>query len=249
MPSFRDRFAFAGGSYASFRPSYPEALFQWLAATTRRRERVWDCGTGTGQAAAALRRYFGEVVATDASVTQLESATSLAAVSYVAMSAEATALAAHCADLVTVAQALHWFDRPRFFGEVDRVLVPGGTLAVWSYGFLSLEPSIDSLLLHLYEDVLGPYWPPERALVDGGYRAISLPYVEEPAPAFGMEATWSLRQLVGYLSTWSAVGRYRADTGADPMPEVEQRLHSVWGAEPARSVRWPLVVRISRKPM
>ena len=126
MPRFRDHFAFASAAYASFRPDYPEELFSWLRTSTPRRDRAWDCGTGTGQAAIALARHFDQVVATDASPSQLASAAAVDHVHYAAMAAEAAALGTATIDLVTVAQALHWFDVRKFFGEVDRVLKPDG---------------------------------------------------------------------------------------------------------------------------
>ena len=249
MSAFRDLFAFASGSYASHRPAYPAALFRWLASVSPRREWAWDCGTGSGQAAVALSEHFAHVVATDASVRQLESAHRTPCVHYLAAAAETAPLADGCVDLVTVAQALHWFERPRFFAEVDRVLRAGGLLAVWSYGMITIAPPIDAVLLRFYEDALGPYWPAERRLVESGYEGIALPYAEEAAPPFEMETSWRLTQLVGYLSTWSAVGRYRATVGSDPMPAVLRELERVWGADEPRPIRWPLVVRIGRKPM
>src|SRR6476661_897619 len=163
MPAFRDHFAFAASSYASYRPRYPAALFAWLASATRGHELAWDCGTGSGQAAIGLAAHYEAVVATDPSVSQLSSAEGARGVEYVAMSAEASALRAESMDLVTVAQALHWFDREGFFAEVDRVLRPGGLLAVWSYGLLAIEPAIDARLHHFYSNTVGPYWPSERA--------------------------------------------------------------------------------------
>ncbi len=224
MPSFRDHFAFASESYASFRPDYPEELFAWLGTLTQRRACAWDCGTGTGQAARDLARHFDEVVATDASLTQLGSAERADRVHYAAMTAEAAALGVASIDLVTVAQALHWFDIGRFFREVDRVLRPGGAVAVWSYGLLGVDPATDVVLHELYWETLGGYWPRERALVDSGYAGIALPYPELPTPDIRMEATWTPRELGGYLSTWSAVGRYRAAGGRDPIPDVMRRF-------------------------
>jgi SAM-dependent methyltransferase len=248
MPASSDHFGAAARAYAAYRPHYPPALFEWLGSLTAGRERAWDCGTGNGQAALALARRFAEVVATDPSLDQLVNATSHPSVSYIAMTAEQAALRTGSADLVTVAQALHWFDRPRFFAEVDRVLRPGGTLAVWSYGLLTVDGAVDRYLGHLYRDVLGPYWPSERSFVDSGYAGIELPYGELPRPEIAMEAQWSLAEFGGYLSSWSAVGRYRAQTGADPLPAFLSDLAEVWGRAPRR-VRWPLVVRASRKPM
>ena len=249
MPAFRDHFAFAASSYASFRPRYPAALFAWLASATRGHQRAWDCGTGSGQAAVGLAAHYEAVVATDPSLSQLSSAVSARGVEYVAMSAEASALRAESVDLVTVAQALHWFDRAGFFAEVDRVLRPGGLLAVWSYGLLTIEPTIDARLRHLYSDTLAAYWPSERALVDTGYAGVALPYPELATPRVAMEASWTMVEVLGFLSTWSAVGRYRAAEKADPLPELSHDLASAWGAKERRQVRWPLTLRAARKPM
>jgi SAM-dependent methyltransferase len=244
---FRDHFAFASSSYASFRPEYPDELFSWLGALTPGRARAWDCGTGTGQAAKGLARYFDEVIATDASLSQLASAAHTDRVHYAAMSAEAAALGAHAVDLVTAAQALHWFDVPRFYSEVHRVLKPQGVVAVWSYGLLGVDPTTDAVLHELYRETLGDYWPRERALVDSGYASIALPYPEVPAPEVQMEAIWTPRELEGYLATWSAVGRYRKASGRDPIPEAMRRIEAAWPVAERRRVGWPLLVRAARK--
>ncbi len=249
MLRFSDHFALVSASYASFRPHYPASLFEWLASRTAMHERAWDCGTGSGQAAVALAHHFREVIATDPSAAQLAQAVAAPGVSYVAMSAERCALAARSTELVTVAQALHWFDRPAFFAEVDRVLRPGGALAIWSYGLLAIDPAVDAILDELYRERLGRYWPSERVLVDSGYAGIELPYPEDDTPTLSMDATWTLAQLGGYLSTWSAVGRFRKALGADPLPDVMRHLAAAWGAAETKRVRWPLVVRLGRKPL
>ncbi len=245
MPSFHDRFAFAAGAYASYRPRYPAALFDWLRGRLPKARRVWDCGTGSGQAASALAKRFELVIASDPSIAQLSHADRANAPRYVAMTAEACALARGSIDLVTVAQALHWFDREAFFGEVCRVLVDGGVLAIWSYGLPSVEPAIDEVLRQFHDVEVGPYWSPERRLVERGYEGVELPIVEEPVPGFPMYVSWTLPQLGGYLSTWSAVGRYREATGSDPVLGVMRELAGRWGrADDERVIRWPLTLRV-----
>lgn len=245
MPPFVDRFAFAAGDYASYRPRYPDVLFDWLRQRLPSARRVWDCGTGSGQAAVALARRFPHVVASDPSGAQLAHAERGERLSYVAMTAEWCALEEHSVDLVTVAQALHWFDREAFYDEVRRVLNAGGLLAVWSYGLVRIEPAVDDVLRHFHDVTVGPYWSPARRLVESGYREIEFPFSEERVPDFAMQASWTLTQLGGYLSTWSAVGKYRDATGRDPMPMVMRALAECWNRpENARVVRWPLHVRL-----
>ena len=248
MPPFSDHFSSSASSYASFRPGYPPALFAWLASVAPDRQRVWDCATGSGQAAVHLANHFKHVAATDASAAQLAHAARCPGVQYAAMSAERCALRDDSASLVTVAQALHWFDQPAFFAEARRVLVTGGLLAVWSYGLLTLhDATLDDIVHRFHQEAMGPYWPPERRLVDEGYRSLKLPFEHVDAPTFAMHADWTLDRLAGYLSTWSAVQRARAVTGMDPVPDVVQSLRPAWGRdEEVRRLEWPLTLHVGR---
>ena len=246
---FSDHFSSTAAGYASYRPSYPRALFEWLSRVVPHSEVAWDCGTGSGQAAVALAEHFALVVATDPSTAQLAHATPHPRVRYAAMFAERGALASGSVSLVTVAQALHWFDRPTFFTEVRRVLAPRGVVAVWSYGLLTLHDDVlDAIVRRFHGETMAPYWPTERRLVDEGYRELSLPFQAISAPPFAMEATWTLSQFVGYLSTWSAVQRARAAAGTDPIPGIEESLRRAWGADGAvRPVKWPLTLLVGRR--
>jgi len=213
-----------------------------------RRELAWDCATGSGQAALELARRFQRVVATDASEKQIAQAPPRSGMTYRVAPAEDSGLETETVDLVTVAQALHWFDRPRFYAEVGRILVPGGVIAVWSYQLASVDGRVDRVIRHLHSDVVGAYWPPERALVERGYASLSFPFAEISPPPFLMEETWDLAQLVGYLGTWSAVQRYREKTRGDPIERVRPDLERAWGdPEAPRVVRWPLSLRAGRK--
>lgn len=248
--AFVDRFAPVAADYAAFRPCYPAALYTWLAACSPRPALAWDCATGTGQAARGLAACFERVVATDASAGQIAQAPSDPRIAYRVAAAEDSGLATATVDLVTVAQALHWFDRARFFAEVARVLRPDGILAVWTYGPLRVAgPTVDGLVQRYYQDIVGPYWPPARALVDSGYAGIALPYPELVPPPFAMTVAWTLEQLLGYLGTWSSTTAYREANGVDPRTLVGPALARAWG-EPrnVREVRWPLTVRVCRKP-
>ena len=247
MSGFADHFSRDSGAYAKFRPGYPPELFAWLATLPARRSVAWDCGTGTGQAAALLTPHFDLVLASDPSRGQLAAADRTSGALYVAASSEQSGLAAHRVDLVTVAQALHWFDRDRFYREVSRVIAPGGGFAAWCYGVLRSTPAVDAVIARFYRETVGPWWPPERALVENGYRDIAIPIEEAAAPPFSIEARLTLDELLGYIRTWSAVGRFIAGRGHDPIPELGDALRPVWG-EPAaaRSVTWPLTVRAGR---
>ncbi|HEX5727680.1 MAG TPA: class I SAM-dependent methyltransferase [Longimicrobiaceae bacterium] len=244
--SFKDHFSGHADAYARYRPNYPPALFAWLAGEAPARRLAWDCATGNGQAAVALAEHFARVEATDASERQLLQAVRHPRVAYTVAPAERSGLEPASVDLVTVAQALHWFDLPAFYAEVARVLVPGGLLAVWGYGVFTAGAEVDAVVGHLYTDVVGPYWPPERAALDRGY-PVDLPFPRVAAPPFAMEQAWTADDVVGYLGTWSAVQRYRQTHGDDPVAGVEPALRRAWGAGP-RPVRWPLFLHVGRAP-
>src|SRR5690606_3358428 len=157
---------------------------------------------------------------------------------------EHTPLASESIDLITVAQAAHWFDRPRFYEEVRRVGRKGSVLAVWAYGLATISPAVDAVVAQLYEPILGSYWPPERKLIEERYTTIDFPFEELVAPSFEMTAQWSLPDLLGYLGTWSSVEKYRAANGSDPLEFIAAELRQAWGEpETQRLVRWPLYLR------
>lgn len=245
--SFHDHFSTQADRYTQFRPHYGPELFQYLAGLVSRREFAWDCGTGSGQAAVALAEFFTEVVATDPSARQIEHAQPHNRVRYLVASAEHTPLASDSIDLITVAQAVHWFDRPRFYQEVRRVGRNGSVLAVWAYGLATISPVVDAVVEQLYEPILGRYWPPERKLIEERYTTIDFPFEELVAPPFEMTAQWSLPDLLGYLGTWSSVEKYRATNGSDPLELIATELRQAWGEpETQRLVRWPLYLRVGR---
>jgi SAM-dependent methyltransferase len=147
-------------------------------------------------------------------------------------------------DMVAVAQALHWFDRPRFYAEVRRVLRPFGVLVAWSYDLMHVSPEVDALIHAFYTDTIGRWWPPERALVEARYETIEFPFDRIDVPPVNMEAEMDLDELAGYMRTWSAVNRYREANGTDPVPKVIEALQPIWGAR--RRVSWPLTILAGR---
>lgn len=245
--AFNDHFSSLAVEYRARRPTYPSDLFSFLADVAPARHRAWDCGTGSGQAAIGLARHFAEVVATDASVRQIERAATLPNVQYFACTAEEAALSAGSVDLVVVSQALHWFDATRFYAEIKRVTRAGAVFAAWMYGLHAIEPAIDGIVRRFYKEVVGPYWPPERRHVEEGYRSIPFPFESVPAPPFVSETQWALGDLVGYLGTWSSTERYKRAQGADPVELIATDLEGAWGdASKPRLVRWPLTLRVGR---
>lgn len=246
---FHDHFSAVANRYADFRPHYPPELFDYLTTQVTRDALVWDCAAGNGQATVDLAKRFQRVVATDASAEQIASATPHPGVEFRVAPAEESGLPDESAGLITVAQALHWFDLEKFYAETDRVLTPGGILAVWAYGINVVEgDEVNAVVQDFYGHTLDEYWPPQRRLVESGYRTLPFPFHELEPPPFHMETWWTLDQLMGYFSTWSAVNRYIKANGRNPVEPLTETLRPLWGnAGTARQVVWPLSIRISRK--
>jgi ubiquinone/menaquinone biosynthesis C-methylase UbiE len=250
MPQpFPDHFSSVATRYADFRPHYPASLFDYLATLIPESSVVWDCAAGNGQASLDLAKRFARVIATDGSAQQIASAMPHPKVEYRVATAEACGLADTLVGLITVAQALHWFDLKGFYAEAERVLVQNGVIAVWAYGRNEIEGSaVNELVQDYYSNTVGPYWPSERKLVEEEYRTIPFPFIEIAPPAFRMEAHWTLDQLLGYFSTWSATNRFIKATGRNPLESLRQDLARAWGEEnSARLVTWPLSLRIGRR--
>ncbi|MFN2453762.1 MAG: class I SAM-dependent methyltransferase [Pyrinomonadaceae bacterium] len=243
--TFKDHFSKRSSDYAKYRPTYPLALFEFLASVVPSHQRAWDCATGNGQAARGLASFFEHIIATDASSAQISNAPAHEKITYSVAPAEQTGIESGSIDLVTVAQALHWLDLDKFYAEVQRVLRPSGIFAAWSYDLLNISAEIDPKITHLYEEVVGPYWPPERSIVEDGYRSVAFPFREVKTPHLRMQADWSLAELLGYVRSWSATQRFIEARGFDPVPEFAEEMLDVWGVpEEKRPVAWPLSLRV-----
>jgi len=243
---FADHFSAHASAYADARPSYPDALFDWLATLCEERRCAWDAGCGNGQATLALAAHFEQVIGSDPSSAQIAAAPAHPRIRYRVEPAEAPTLADQSVDLVLVAQALHWFDQTRFHASVQRVLRPGGVFAAASYGLCEVSAMVDPIFNELYR-ALDPYWPAERRHVETGYRELPFPYVPISAPEVAMTQSWTLPQYLAYLQTWSASQRCLKETGVDPVRARAAQFVSAWGEpEIRRDVRWPLTLRVGR---
>jgi len=240
---FKDHFSGRAALYSQFRPTYPERLFDWIGTVARHHDCVWDCATGSGQAAVGLTRVFRRVIATDASEKQIAMAEPNPAIDYRVANAYESGLPDSSVDAVTVAQAIHWFDHHQFFEEAKRVMRAAAVIVVWGYG----DPVIDTLrldrIVHDYNrGTIESFWRPERNIILDGLRTIPFPFDEIPAPVMTMEREWTLPELTGYMRTWSATAAYAEKHGGDPVAAVEAELEKNWGPG-THIVRWPLYIR------
>ena len=244
---FEDHFSKHSQTYAQYRPQYPEEIYAYLASIAPGNLLAWDCGTGNGQAALGLAKYFDKVYATDASAEQISRAYPHAKVEYHVEPAEHTSLVDASVELVTVAVAIHWFNFDEFYREVRRVLKPNGILAAWTYHLPEISPAVDPLVSRYYEDILNCFWPERIRYLHESYKTLPFPWEDILSPAFEMRANWTLSQLAGFFDSWSATQRYKQQNGSHPLEVIWDELSQAWGNEnEARLVRWPLHFRIGK---
>jgi SAM-dependent methyltransferase len=235
------------GQYATCRPGYPPELFAWLAAAVTTRDTAWDTAAGSGQAAWGLAEHFGRVIATDASPAQLRHARRHPRIDYRVARAEASGLPGSSVDLAAAAAAIHWFDLARFYDEARRVIRPGGVLAAWTYHVAHVDPPLDGILGRFYREVVGKHFAEGARMVDARYAGLELPGEELAAPSFRASVSWTARQVLGFVRTWSGVQAYIAATKRDPVEGLAAPIEAaLGGADRAIEVRWPLYLRAAR---
>jgi ubiquinone/menaquinone biosynthesis C-methylase UbiE len=246
-PTFHDHFSAVAAQYANARPEYPRALYDWIASHVSPRALAWEPGCGSGQATRDLATIFDHVHATDPSAAQIAQAHGPANVTFSVGPGEASGLPDASIDAVCVAQALHWFDQPRFFAECTRVLRPGGVLLAWGYQDMTAPPEVDAAL-QPFRDAIDAYWPPERQLIDDAYCDFAWPFPRIETPALELTADWTLPRMLGYFSSYSATKRYIDAHGRDPVAAHADAIAAAWG-DPAtvRTLRWPLFLHARRK--
>jgi SAM-dependent methyltransferase len=246
MAESKDLFSSQAHLYAAFRPTYPEDLYAFVFQHLDKHEHAWDCATGNGQVATRLSDYFLRVSATDISLAQLSKATPRPNIDYRVGSAEDSGFASASFDLITVAQALHWFDVQKFNVEAARVLKTGGVLAVWGYGNLLISGKIGEMIEQFYFHVVGPYWDPGRKHVETAYEHLPFPFKRIPSPRFAINVRWTPAHLEGYLQSWSATQQFIKSKAHDPVPALMKEITSIAGDEPLE-VSFPVFLKVGKK--
>lgn len=242
----KDNFSAQALGYANFRPHYPAEMIHYIIGQVNDKGTALDVATGSGQVALGLAAYFDKVYASDISEKQLQHAETAPNIYYSVSSAENLGFDDESFDLITVGQAIHWFNFDAFYKEVNRLLKNDGVFAVLGYGLFSAGEEADKVLQHLYKDILGSYWDAERKYVDENYQTIPFPFKEIEVPGFENRFQWSIEQLLGYLNTWSAVQHYIRGNSVNPVDLVKSDLEQLWG-DRGREVVFPLLLRIGKK--
>ncbi|GAA5039354.1 methyltransferase [Marivirga lumbricoides] len=243
----KDRFSSLAKQYAQFRPGYPDEIFHFIQKEISGTKYAWDCGTGNGQVALKLASFMEQVEATDISEKQLGAATLQPNIRYSRQAAEQTDFPSKHFDLITVAQAIHWFEFDSFYREVARVLKPDGLFVVLGYGLLRVNKEVDEVLDRFYHDIIGDYWDPERKHIENHYQQIPFPFQEIVTPSLVHTTKWSLEHFLGYLQSWSAVKRYEEEKQKSPVLEFQPLFKKAWGDEQNQySVKFPILFRAGK---
>lgn len=248
MKQSKDKFSSQAEIYKKHRPVYPQALYDIVLNATKGRSVAWDCATGNGQVASVLANYFDTVYATDLSENQLKQAPQKENIIYCVCRAEETPFEDKKFDLITVGQAMHWFDFDAFGKEANRVLKDDGVICIWGYGPLKMEGKVGELVDYFYKEVIGSYWDPERKHIDEAYKNVRLNFKNvEVYNELAIEDTWPVERLQGYFDSWSSVQNYIVQNNENPVPEIMEKIKKVWGPEEKQKARLPIFMKIGRK--
>lgn len=242
----KDNFSTQAKDYSKYRPHYPQEMIDYIVSFVKRKGIALDVATGNGQVAGKLSDYFEKVFATDISRKQLDNAVQKGNIIYSEQQAEQTNFSDKQFDLITVAQAIHWFDFDAFYKEIYRILKPDGIFAVLGYGQFSMNTESNKIVRGFYENIVGPYWDPERIYVDEEYKTIPFPFEEIEVKQFAVnEFTWTFEQLTGYLDTWSAVQHYIKKNNTNPVDIIRSELKASW-EKSDKKVYFPVLLRIGK---
>ncbi|TBW29081.1 class I SAM-dependent methyltransferase [Gramella sp. KN1008] len=240
----KDNFSSQAEEYYRFRPKYPGGVYDFMTTRLKCFDNAWDCGTGNGQVAVELSKFFTSIEATDISSKQLKNAVLRQNINYSIQPAEKTDFPDDHFDLIITAQAIHWFDFDNFYAEVKRCLKPDGLFAILGYGLFSSNPVTNQIIDHFYNNILGPFWDPERKYLEEHYRNIPFPFLELSTPHFQQKYEWNIDHLLGYLRTWSAVMHYSRQKHSDPVSLIEKDLRKAFGKK--NEVIFPILFRLGR---
>ncbi|XP_071543816.1 putative methyltransferase DDB_G0268948 isoform X3 [Panulirus ornatus] len=215
--------------YAKFRPQTPATLTDRVISflTEKYKESLAaaaDVGCGSGQSTQVLGPHFASVTGLDISEAQISEATkqnTRTNISFKVSGAEKLPFPNSSLQLVTAGQACHWFDLPKFYQEVDRVLVPGGVLALYGYLFPQpihgdLTEKLGDIIEDVYQKDTNGYW--ESGIEDVGTCYGDQKYII-PYPDLIRDDTHfvdkiaSVSDLTGYITSWSGFQNFLAKNG------------------------------------
>lgn len=236
----KDNFSKQSSLYAKYRPDYPSALFEYILEFVKDKTTAWDCGTGNGQSAVVLSKYFKKVIATDISQKQLDEAGRAPNIFYAVKPAEDSGIESNSVNLITVAQAIHWFDFENFYKEVKRVATNDAVLAVWCYSLLRINDDINKLFDEYHFKKVGDYYDAERKYVDAHYATIPFPFEKMSTPSFEIIKYWTLQDFEGYLNTSSALHKYIAVHKVSPVPSFIESVKAFWPADETKKIIFPI---------
>lgn len=242
----QDNFSGQAQYYAKFRPVYPDEMYHFIFKHLNQKQYAWDCGTGSGQVAGYLADHFKTVYANDISLEQLKHAVKKNNIVYANHPAEETGYPSDYFDLITVAQAIHWFDFDKFYEEALRVAKKGSCIAVIGYGLMRTDREIDPIIENLYKFAFGKYFSSTRRYIDEEYKTIPFPFEEMPSPGFSIKKHWVVSELEGFFNSWSPIQKFRTEHGYNPVDDVMKKIRAKVPEDRILQGLFPVFLRLGR---
>jgi len=240
----KDNFSIQSDDYARYRPTYPDALFDFINSVCKNKNHAWDCGTGNGQIAIELSKQFEHVFATDISIEQIKNAQQANNITYSIQASESTNFNQNFFDLIIVAQAVHWFDFDNFYAEVRRTSKDNAIICLVGYNRVKVSTEIDAIISEFYHHIIGKYWDEERKYIDENYTNIPFPFKEIEVPELKNILDWNFEHFIGYLNTWSSVKHFIRANKFNPVDMLKEELNQYWKENEIKQVQFPIFMRI-----
>ncbi|KAN0039505.1 hypothetical protein ACTA71_007294 [Dictyostelium dimigraforme] len=252
---FDDKFGSVSKSYKNFRPTYSNELYSIIDSfCDSKRDLAIDIGCGSGQATVRLADYFKKVIGFEPSQGQIDNAEKVENVEYRLSAAEKIDLPSGSVDLITVAQAAHWFNLPVFYEESKRLLRDDGSLIIWSYGLMKITNNSDAQKVHekhYYETIGKQYWAPERQYIDDEYVDIKPTFENTSRKTISLPKSMSINDMIGYYSSWSGYAAFIKAGNKDVLPEIKETLLNAYkttdGDSKLIDVNFPVFMILSKK--
>jgi ubiquinone/menaquinone biosynthesis C-methylase UbiE len=239
-----------GTFYDRGRPfHHPRTLARAMSLVGEARvERGLDIACGTGMSTIALREHAQDVVGVDVSPEMLRAARRASGVAYLFARAERMPFAAATFDAVTCCSGIHWFDQPRFFAELHRVLRPGAWVVLYDHYFMRVRGT--PLFREWIEELFARYpLPPRGAAVGDPRRAAAEGFDIVAEEAFDDDIEMTREEFADYQLTVSHCvaaadrGTPRADLRAWLIDSTEQ----LFEGSPTKTVRFYAAITCLRR--
>lgn len=267
---------YTAANYKNFRPVYPARFYEYIKEHfTSKPKKAVDLGCGTGQATLELADLAETVQGIDNSPVMIEQARNSKHPANVNFSVGndrtfAEDFSPGSVDLITVAQAAHWFDLEAFYKKAYEILRKDGILAIWGYCDQNIQdyPAVSEITTKYsyHPDYLGKHWDEGRDCLRQFFSDSKIPATFfrdteyrvndsktlSPDEKLEISKQMTFKDFMDYFRTYSAYHNWVAAHGSpeeDILDRMERKITDSTSLKPESkiTVKWNTVYMFGRK--